>query len=112
MRSFVILLELLILGLLDEPGAILTDVVVDGVMDVLESVLLVPASLIVLVYDSLNSTKSLSLPLLDFSRQLATTAPSLIRESWFNVLVLIGKECLSKSTVSQLRMELNHVELG
>ena len=68
MRSFVILLELLILGLLDEPGAILTDVVVDGVMDALESVLLVPASLIVLVYDGLNSTKPLSLPLLDFSR--------------------------------------------
>ena len=67
-RSFVILLELLILGLLDEPGAILTDVVVDGVMDALESVLLVPASLIVLVYDGLNSTKPLSLPLLDFSR--------------------------------------------
>ena len=56
MRSFVILLELLILVLLDEPGAILTDVVVDGVMDALESVLLVPASLIVLVYDGLNST--------------------------------------------------------
>ena len=68
MRSFVILLKLLILVLLDEPGAILTDVVVDGVMDALESVLLVPASLIVLVYDGLNSTKPLSLPLLDFSR--------------------------------------------
>ena len=68
MRSFVILLKLLILVLLDEPGTILTDVVVDGVMDALESVLLVPASLIVLVYDGLNSTKPLSLPLLDFSR--------------------------------------------
>ena len=77
MRILVILLELLVLGLLDEPGTILADVVVDGVMDALESVLLVPASLIVLVYDGLNSTKSLSLPLLDFSRQLATAAPSL-----------------------------------
>ena len=97
---------------MDEPGTILTDVVVDGVMDALESVLLVPASLIVLVYDGLNSTKSLSLPLLDFSRQLATAAPSLSRESCHSVLVLFGKECLSKSTVRQLRMELNHVELG
>ena len=90
-RIFVILLELLVLGLLDEPGTILADVVVDGVMDALESVLLVPAPLIVLVDDGLNSSESLSLPLLDFSRQLATTAVRLRRESCRIVRVLFGK---------------------
>ena len=91
MRSFVILLKLLILGLLDEPGTILTDVVVDRVMDALESVLLVPSSLIVLVYDGLNATKSLILPLLDFSRQLASAALSLGREGSRTFRVLLGK---------------------
>ena len=111
-RIFVILLKLLILGLLDEPGTILTDVVIDRVMDVLESVLLVPSSLIVLVDAGFNSTQSLILPLLDFSRKFASTILRLLGGSCRSVHVLFGKYCLSESTVPQLRMELDHVEIG
>ena len=58
--------------------AILTNIVIDSVIDFFERVLLVPSLDIVLVNDGLHPAKSLFLPLYDLSLELARpTADSL-----------------------------------
>ena len=66
--SLVVFFKLLKLAYLDQTRAVLTDVIINGVCDTFKSVLCVPALVSVFVDDSLDSSQSLLLPLLDFSR--------------------------------------------
>ena len=71
---FVVFFKLLKLANLDQTRAVFTDVIINGVCDAFKSVLCIPAFVSVFVDDSLDSSQSLLLPLLDFARKLTRSA--------------------------------------
>ena len=74
---FVVFFELIDLLISNESGAILTNIIINSVIDLLKSFLLVPSFLIVLINDSLNTIQSLSLPLVDLSREFIATTTAI-----------------------------------
>ena len=74
---FVVFFELIDLLISNESRAILTNIIINSVIDLLKSLLLVPSFLIVLINDSLNTIQSLSLPLVDLSREFIATATAI-----------------------------------
>ena len=74
---FVVFFELIDLLISNESGAILTNIIINSVIDLLKSFLLVPSFLIVLINDSLNTIQSLSLPLVDLSRKFIATTTAI-----------------------------------
>ena len=55
-------------------GAVFADVILNRVVDLLQSVLLVPSLLVILIDDHLHVFQSLLLPLLDFARKFVIRA--------------------------------------
>ena len=51
--------------------AVLTDVVLNRIVYLFQSLLLVPALIVILIYDGLDVLEALDLPLVDFAAKLA-----------------------------------------
>ena len=67
----VVFLEHLDLVVQEASLAVLTDVVLDRIVDLFEGLLLVPPLIVILIYDGLDVLEALDLPLVDFAAQLA-----------------------------------------
>jgi len=67
------------LVVLDDTRAILADIIIDRVIDLLERLLLIPPLRIILIDDVLHARQPLLLPLADLPRQFAATVFAVAR---------------------------------
>ena len=73
----VVFFELINLFISDESRAIFADIIIYRMVDLLKSLLLVPTLLVIFVNDGLNTIQSLSLPLVNLSREFIATTTAI-----------------------------------